>query len=84
MSENGVRPQGGAGVTSQAAAEDHDAAAAPTATKLTTAAAEKPEANKPESVPVLQELYRDEHRGEFAVDLGDAPPPEPPPEIGDE
>ncbi len=32
---------------------------------------------------MLQDLWRDEHRGEFAVDLGDAPP-EPPLEIEDE
>jgi hypothetical protein len=83
VSENGVRPQEGAGVASQAAADDHEAAPAPTAATLATAATEAPEANKPESEPVLQDLWQDEHRGEFAVDLGDAPP-EPPLEIEDE
>jgi hypothetical protein len=34
-------------------------------------------------VPTLQDIWRPEHRGEFAVDLGDAPA-QAPPEIEDE
>ena len=52
--------------------------------KLATATTEKPEAKQAESVPVLQDMWRPEHRGEFAVDLGDAPPAQPPPELENE
>jgi hypothetical protein len=83
-SEDGVRPQGGAGVASQGAAEDHEATPAPAGTNLATATTEGPEANKAKPAPVLQDMSRPEHRGEFAVDLGDAPAPEPPLEIEDE
>ncbi len=80
-SEDGVAPQGGGGVAAQGAPDDHDAASEPATHKLATATTEKPEAKQAESVPVLQDMWRPEHRGEFAVDLGDAPPA---PELEDE
>jgi hypothetical protein len=52
-----------------------------TTTAPDTATAEELEHAEPEPPPVLQDLWREEHRGKFAVDLGDSPPPEPPPDL---
>ena len=83
--EGGVRPQGGGGVASRGEAEDQEGTPAPSAAQPAIGTTEQPSkrSEAPEPVPTLQDMWRPEHRGEFAVDLGDAPA-QAPPEIEDE
>jgi hypothetical protein len=80
LDENGdrVRPQGGRQAASQAVPENLEAPASePEDPGVATARTDTPASEPDDPGPILQEMWRDEHRGKHKPSLGDDPPPPP-------